>query len=149
LAPYKWLTVKISNFWKSKTAAAVILKITKIAISQPQFHRSSRNLAWWCKLGRWTASTVKKSKFRIQDGRWQPFWKKPLNHHISTTVRPILIKFVRLTPPSDDWPLKFRIFENPKWQRPPSWKSQYLSNGLTDFHEIWHGDAPSIKKFEV
>ena len=33
MAPYSGSTVKISNFWKFKMAAAAILKITKIAIS--------------------------------------------------------------------------------------------------------------------
>ena len=39
-----------------------------------------------------------------------------------------------------DLPLKFRIFENPRWRRPPSWKLQklrYLCNGLTDLYEVW------------
>ena len=34
------------------------------------------------------------------------------------------------------------MFENPRWRRPPCWKSQksrYLRNGLTDFYEIWYG----------
>ena len=41
-------------------------------------------------------------------------------------------------------PLKFWIFENPRWRRPPSWKSQksrYLRNGLTDLYDIWYADA--------
>ena len=37
LAPYRGTSVKISNFWKSKMAAAAILKITKIAISPQCF----------------------------------------------------------------------------------------------------------------
>jgi len=36
---------------------------------------------------------------------------------------------------------------NPRWQTATIMKkiekSQYLCNGLTDFDEIWHGDAPS------
>ena len=45
-------------------------------------------------------------------------------------------------------PLKFRIFENPRWLRLPSWKSQksrYLRNGnaLTDLYEIWYAGAKS------
>ena len=38
-------------------------------------------------------------------------------------------------------PLQFRILENPRWRRPPSWKSQksrYLRNGLTNLYEIWY-----------
>jgi len=96
-------------------------------------------------------------------------------------------------PPTGDRPLKFRIFQKPRWRRPPSWKttkiaiyqqwidrssrnlarlckmglsttqavknlnftnprwrtaaslktvrSPYLCNHLTDFDEIWKGDA--------
>ena len=43
-----------------------------------------------------------------------------------------------------DQPLKFRIFENPRWWRPPSGKitkSRYFRNGLTDLYEIWYADA--------
>jgi len=42
--------------------------------------------------------------------------------------------------------VKFWIFENPRWLRPPSWKSQksrYLRNGLTDLYEIWYAGAKS------
>ena len=45
-------------------------------------------------------------------------------------------------PLAADQLLKFWIFENPKWRRPPSWKSQksrYLRNGLLDLYEIWYG----------
>ena len=41
-------------------------------------------------------------------------------------------------------PLKIWNVENPKWRRPPSWKidkSSYFDLGLTDFDEIWHGEA--------
>jgi len=41
-------------------------------------------------------------------------------------------------------PLKFRIFENPRWRRLPCWKSQksrYFRNGLTDLQEISRDDA--------
>jgi len=40
--------------------------------------------------------------------------------------------------------LKFCIFENPRWRRPPSQKSQklrYFSSGMTDIYKIWHSDA--------
>ena len=43
-----------------------------------------------------------------------------------------------------DRPLKFRIFQNPRWRQPPSWKLQkswYLRNGLTDLYEILYGAA--------
>ena len=41
-------TPNISTFWKSKMAAAAILKNRKMAISQQRFGRSPRNLAQWC-----------------------------------------------------------------------------------------------------
>jgi len=65
-------TVKILNFWKSKMAAAAILKITKIPISPQRFDRSLRNLVHWCKIGLLTAPTVKKIEFhksKMADGR--------------------------------------------------------------------------------
>jgi len=43
--PLERYIVKISNFSKTKMAAAAILKISKIAISPQQFDRSLRNLA--------------------------------------------------------------------------------------------------------
>ena len=69
LAPYIEMTVKISNFWKSKMAAAAILKITKIVISPQRFDRSLRNLVCWCKMGLLTSPTVNKLNFK--NPRWQ------------------------------------------------------------------------------
>ena len=73
LAPYSGKTIKISNFWKFKMAAAAIWKITKIAISPQRFDRSLRNfLVRWCKMGLLTAPTVKKFDFhksKMADGR--------------------------------------------------------------------------------
>jgi len=109
IGPYGGQTVKISNFSKTKMAAAAILKITKIAISPQQFDRSLRNLARLCKIG-WISE--------IQDGGRPLIWK-PLNRHISATVWPILMKFGKVThigPRTSDWPLKFLIFENPRWR---------------------------------
>jgi len=43
--------------------------------------------------------------------------------------------------------LRIWIFENPRWRRPPFWKtvkSRSLRNRLTDFDEIWHGGAYGI-----
>jgi len=70
-APYIRSTLKISNLWKSKTAAAVNLKITEIAISPQLSDRSLRNLVHWCKLCLLTAPTVKKFEFhksKMADG---------------------------------------------------------------------------------
>jgi len=62
---------------------------------------------------------------QIQNGGRPPFWKK--------TVKSLYL-WNRLTdfdkiwyinaywPLTADLPLKFRMFENPKWRRPPSWK---------------------------
>jgi len=47
-------------------------------------------------------------------------------------------------PLTADRPLKFRIFKNSRYRRPPSRKSQksrYLRNGLTDVYKIWYADA--------
>ena len=63
VAPYSERTVKISNFWKSKMAAATILKIIKIAIFPQQFDRSLRNSAHWCKMGLLTSTIVKEFEF--------------------------------------------------------------------------------------
>ena len=53
--------------------------------------------------------------FEIQDGGRPPFWKKPLNRHISATVWPIVMKFGTVTQirhlQGTARPLKFRIFE--------------------------------------
>ena len=74
LAPYSGSTIKISNFWKSKMAAAAILKITKIAISAQRFDWSLRNLVCWCKMDLLTAPIVKKNRIsQIQDGGRPPF----------------------------------------------------------------------------
>jgi len=97
LALYSGQTVKISNFSKTKMAAAAILKITKIAISPQRFDRSLRNLASLCTMGLLTVLTVKKFEFpksKMADGR---HFEKPLNHHISATVGPILMKFGTVT----------------------------------------------------
>jgi len=72
LALYSGQTVKISNFSKTKMAAAAILKITKIAISPQRFDRSLRNLATLCTMGLLTVLTVKKIEFpksKMADGR--------------------------------------------------------------------------------
>ena len=52
----------------------------------------------------------------------------------------ILARWSKLAP-TGDRPLKFRIFQKPRWRRPQSWKSEksrYLLNGLTNLYEIWH-----------
>ena len=46
-------------------------------------------------------------------------------------------------PLTADQPLKFLISGNPRWRRPPSWKSQKsrYTRKLTDLYEIWYTDA--------
>ena len=54
-----------------------------------------------------------------------------------------------------DQPLKFRIFENPRWRRPPSWKitifpqrfDRSLRN-LVRWCKMGFLTAPTVKKFE-
>jgi len=72
------------------------------------------------------------------------FEKKPLNHHISATVRPILMKFSTLTdaywPLAPDQLIKFSILkiqDSGSRHLEKSQKSRYLRNGLTDLYEIW------------
>jgi len=37
--------------------------------------------------------------------------------------------------------LKFRIFENPRWRRQPTWKSQKSRYLQSDLYEIWYANA--------
>ena len=46
---------------------------------------------------KWSLWVVPAGTQQVQDGGQPPFWKKPLNHHISATVRPILMKFSKVT----------------------------------------------------
>ena len=89
-----------------------------------RFDRSLWNLVRWRKMCPLTAQTIKNSNFTNPRWRTAAILKKPLNRYISAIVWPILIRFGTMTHWSltaDLW-LKFRIFENPKWRRPPSWK---------------------------
>ena len=91
-----------------------------------------KNLNFWAVNRRFQAKRAKYSSRvvpigaqQIQDGGRPPFWKK--------TVKSLYL-CNRLTdcdkiwysdaywPLTADIPLKYRIFENPKWRRPPSWK---------------------------
>ena len=88
--PHSRQTVKILNYWKFN-----ILKITKIAISRQQLiDRSSRNLAWWCKMDVLNIQNLRICK--IQDVGRTPFWK-PLNRHICATIWLTLMKFGTVT----------------------------------------------------
>jgi len=79
--------------------------------------------------------------------------KNHKNRYITTTDWQILAKFGRNLPR----PLKNLNFQNPRWRTATILKTvklPYLRNSLTDFDEIWHGDAdwPSTRdtplKFE-
>jgi len=65
---------------------------------------------------------------QIQDGGRPPFWKKPLNRHISA-----MTDFDEIWhgdanwPPTGDRRLEFRIFQKPRWRRPPSWKATKIA----------------------
>ena len=62
---------------------------------------------------------------QIQDGGRPPFWKKNVKWLYLCNR---LTDFDKIWYSDAYWPLtvdlslKFRIFENPKWRRPPSWK---------------------------
>ena len=86
-------------------------------------------------------TTVKKFEFqksKMADGRHYE------NHWIAI-YRKCLTDFDEIWhgdthwPLTSDRPLKFRIFENPRWWWPPSWKSQNLDISAT----VW----PIFKKF--
>jgi len=134
---YSRPTVKISNFWKSKKATAAILKITQIALPPQPFDWSVRNFVWWRKMGLLTSTTVKIFQFhksKMADGR----------HFENSKIAISLQSFDRFEgiwygnaywPFTEARPLKFQIFENPRWPRRPSWKSQksrYLPCSLTE-----------------
>jgi len=76
---------------------------------------------------------------KIQDDGRPPFWKNVkspyLRNRFLTDFDEIWHGDEYWSPTTGDRPLKFGIFENSRWRRPPSWKSQqsrYLSNGLVD-----------------
>jgi len=70
-ACYSKPTVKISNFWKFKMAAPVVLKVTKIAISMQRFYRSLRNLVRLCKMGFFSPHWSLKMNFeKVQYGAY-------------------------------------------------------------------------------
>ena len=46
---------------------------------------------------KWSSRVVRIGAQQIQDGGRPPFWKKPLNRHISAIVWPILIRFGTMT----------------------------------------------------
>jgi len=86
---------------------------------------------------------------QIQDGGPLPFRKKVKSQYVRKNFDWFWCNLARCRKlfPVGDRLLKLWIFENPRWRRPPSWKSQksrYHSYGLTDLREIWHADAECV-----
>ena len=76
------------------------------------------------------AAILENRKIAISRPRFDQFWPNLGGRRISNLLSCRLLKI---------WNLK-----NPRWRRPPSWKidkSPYLGCVLTDFDQIWHGDA--------
>ena len=93
LASYSGSMVKISNFWKSKMAAAAILKNHKnrdIPVTVWPIFIKFGTLMQNVSLNLSDHSKIRISQ--IQDGGRPPCWK-PLNRHISATGWPILLRF--------------------------------------------------------
>ena len=145
IVPYKGKTVKISNFWKSKMAAATILKNHKNRdISETvwpiftKFGTIMQNRSLNCSLKIWIS--------KIQDGGRLPIWKAV----ISPYLRNRLTDFDEIChdytnwPSTEDGPLKVWIFLNQDGggrHLKKSQKSRYLRNGLTGLYEIWYASA--------
>ena len=122
-------TVKISNFWKSKRQQPPYWNSQKNTISPQLFDQSLGNLLQWCKMGLLTAPIIKKFELKKQDSGRSPFLE-PLHRYISATIDRLWWNLARwrILAPYNGLTVKFRIFEHPRWQRPPSWKSQTNRN---------------------
>ena len=137
----------ISIFWRSKMAAAAILKNRNIAISRQRFDRSSWNLAPWRTLILLTLFKVKIQILQIHDSGGRHL-KNRKNCHISQTVWPISTKFGTVT-----WRMLVLLalltvknpnFENPRWRQPPQSKNRHISATVwpiaTKFGIVTHVD---------
>jgi len=144
-------TVKNLKFEKSKMAAAAILESRKIVVSLTRFERYRPNLAWlrsFALLSRptvknfeiWkskmaaaailTATILKSRKIAISRPRFDRFRPNLARRHSSALLSRPTVKNLK--------------FKNPRWRRPPSLKiekSPYIDRNLSDFDDIWHGDA--------
>jgi len=111
-------------------------------------------------MGSLTAPTVKKIRIsKIQDGGRPPFWKKPVKslylYNRLTYFDEILYNDAYWTLTSD-LSLKFRIFENSRWRRPPSWEITQISTSpqrcdrslrnLVRWCKVAPLTAPTVKK---
>jgi len=117
-------------------SAAVNLKITKIAISHQRIDRSSRNLARLCKMSLLTAQTVKNLNFWNSTEQTAAILKTVISLYLSNR----LTDFYEIWHGDADWtpagdrPLKFRIFQKPRWRRPPSWLITKIAISPQRFH---------------
>ena len=138
------LTVKNLKFYKSKMAAAAILKNRKIAISRPWFNRFWRNFARWSISDLLTVPTVKNLKFQkskmavaailknikiaISQPQFDRFWRN-LARRCSSTL---------LTAPT----VKILKFSESKLAAAAIWKNRHISAAvqpiLTKFGKMMH-----------
>ena len=111
-------SLKFSIFHKTRWRRSLSSKATQIAISQQGIDRSSRNLASLCKMCLFSAQTVKKMNF--QNPRWRT--AAIVKTVKSPYLRNRLTDFDKIWHGGAYWsrtwdrPLKFRIFENPRWR---------------------------------
>jgi len=124
LAPGSRTTVEFLNLWKSKMAAIFKKNHKNRDISATVWPLKSLNFT---NPRRWTAAILITVKFPDFCNRLTDFDETRLGDaHLPLTV---------------ERPLKFLIFENPKWRRSPSWKPQNRDISAT----VW----PIFTKFAM
>ena len=108
---------------------------------------------------KWSSRVVPIGAQQIQDGGRPPFWKKPLNRHISATVWPILMRFgtmilypysVSTVKISNSWKSKMAaaaILKNHK-NRDISATVWPIFTKFRTLMKIGPLTAPTVKKFE-
>jgi len=121
---------------------AAILKNRKRATSRQWFDWSARNLARWRILALWM---VRQLKFRTsENSKW---WTAAIVKHEQTAISRQRFDWSARDLALPLWTVlavKFQTFKVHDGRRWPSRKIQkwpYLRYVLTDWHEIWHGDA--------
>jgi len=108
--------------------------------------------AKFCKKIKTTRCTSRVVKHAYNKSKiwWTAAILKTISRHISATVRPITTKFGKMTLLTHIYPVhpisavKIGTFKTSRWRITAilkTDKSQYLGNGLTERHEIWHGYA--------
>ena len=127
------IAVKDLNFWKSKMAAAAILKNRKIAISPQPYDRFSWNFTRWHALALLTPENIQNCNFKNPTWRTAAILKIENSPYLSNR----LADLHEIWQAYADWiyqayqAVTIWIFENTRWRRPPFWKtvkSQYLYN---------------------